>query len=93
MTRCILRPRAQRDIEEIWDYSAATWNVDQAEAYVRQIQRTLQLLAGDPRLGRPCDELREGYRKYPSGAHIIFYRVLHDGIDVVRILHERMDFS
>jgi toxin ParE1/3/4 len=30
-------PRAQRNLDEIWDYSAATWGIDQAEAYIRQI--------------------------------------------------------
>jgi plasmid stabilization system protein ParE len=25
MTRYVLRPRAQRDIEDIWDYSAQNW--------------------------------------------------------------------
>jgi toxin ParE1/3/4 len=91
--RYVLRPRAQRDIEDIWDYSATIWNVDQAEIYIRQIQRTLQLLADDPQLGRPCDDIRASYRKHPSGSHFVFYRILNDGIEVVRILHERMEFE
>ena len=32
MTRCLLRPRAQRDLNEIWNYSAESWSVDQAES-------------------------------------------------------------
>jgi toxin ParE1/3/4 len=91
VTLYLLRPRAQRDLEEIWEYSAAKWGVDQAEAYIRQIQRTLHLLADEPRLGRSCDNIRPGYRKYPSGSHLVFYRILDHGIDVVRILHQRMD--
>ncbi|MDR3489815.1 MAG: type II toxin-antitoxin system RelE/ParE family toxin [Bradyrhizobium sp.] len=93
MSGYVLKPRAQRDIEEIWDYSAATWDADQAELYIRQIQRALQLLAVDPRLGRACEDLRAGYRKFPSGSHLIFYRLLDDSIEVVRVLHERMDFD
>jgi toxin ParE1/3/4 len=26
------------------------------------------------------------------GAHVLFYRLIADGIDIVRILHERMDY-
>lgn len=93
MTHYVLRPRAQRDIEDIWDYSAATWSVAQAEVYVRQIQQCLETLATDPRLGRKCDEIRAGYRKYPAGLHVVFYRIVDGGIDIVRILHQRMDFE
>ncbi len=93
MTRYVLRPRAQRDIEEIWDYTAATWSIDQAEIYFRRIQRTLAMLADDPRLGRPCDDIRAGYRKFRVGSHFVFYRVIEDGIDVVRVLHQAMDFE
>lgn len=93
MTRPALRPRAQRDIEDIWDYSAGRWSVAQAELYIRQIQRALETLAADPRLGRSCDEVRAGYRKYPVGSHLVFYRIVESGIDVVRILHRRMDFG
>ncbi len=91
MTRFVLRPRAQRDIEEIWDYSARTWGIDQAELYLRQIQDTLRLLAGQPDLGRSCDDIRPGYKRHATGAHIVFYRTLDDGVDVVRILHQRMN--
>jgi toxin ParE1/3/4 len=44
-------------------------------------------------MGRECPELRPGYYKYPSGSHVLFYRLITDGIDVVRILHERMDYD
>jgi toxin ParE1/3/4 len=37
--------------------------------------------------------VRPDYRKYPSGSHVLFYRLTDDGIDVVRILHERMDYE
>jgi toxin ParE1/3/4 len=93
MTRYVLKPRAQRDLDEIWEYSAATWGLDQAEVYIRQIQRSLENLADDPRLGRTCDDIRVGYRKHRTGSHFIFYRIGDGVIDVVRILHQQMDFN
>ena len=93
MTRYVLKPRAQRDLDKIWDYTADTWGLDQAEAYIRQIQHSLESLADDPRLGRPCDDIRAGYRKHRTGAHFIFYRIGEGVIDVVRILHQQMDFD
>jgi len=88
-----LSPRAQRDLDEIWDYSAATWGIDQAEAYTRQIWQHIRLIATTPSLGRSCPEIRQGYRKFPSGSHLLFYRESQDGIEVIRILHGNMDVS
>jgi toxin ParE1/3/4 len=35
--------------------------------------------------------VRTGYRGSRVGAHVIFYREVTEGIEVVRILHQRMD--
>ena len=93
MSRYTLTPRARSDIEEIWDYTAARWSVDQAEVYLRQIKAAIEAIAADPSRGRACDDVRAGYRKYPAGSHLLFYRATPEGIDIVRILHQRMDFE
>ena len=67
--------------------------MDQAEDYIRLLQNAIETVAEDPRRGRPCDEIRKGYRKYVAGSHMIFYRKAKSGIDIVRILHGRMDFE
>jgi hypothetical protein len=37
----VLSPRAQADLDDIWDYTADRWGLDQAETYTRDIwQRT-----------------------------------------------------
>nr|WP_246798752.1 type II toxin-antitoxin system RelE/ParE family toxin [Rhizobium leguminosarum] len=35
MTGIIFSPAAQTDIDKIWDYTATSWNVDQAERYIQ----------------------------------------------------------
>jgi toxin ParE1/3/4 len=91
--RFVLTPRAQDDLDEIWDYTVNRWGLDQAETYTRQLWKDIQTVADNASLGRECSEVRAGYRQYPSGSHVLFYRVLKDSIDVVRILHERMDYE
>lgn len=44
-------------------------------------------------MGQDCSDIRDGYWKILSGSHVLFYCLIDDGIDVVRILHERMDFE
>jgi toxin ParE1/3/4 len=43
------------------------------------------------RIGRAIDEIRAGYFKLSVGSHFLCYRVTDLGIDIVRILHQRMD--
>ena len=91
--RYVLSPRAQSDLEAIWDHTERQWGLDQAEQYLRQIWQGIEIVAAKPLVGRDCSELRASYRKYRTGAHVLFYRVTGEIIDVVRILHERMDFE
>jgi toxin ParE1/3/4 len=93
VTQYVLSPRAQADLDEIWDYSAMQWGDDQAEAYSRQIQAAVELIAKTPHRGRPCEDIRPGYSKLAVGLHVLFYRLVDHGIDVVRVLHQRMDFD
>ena len=91
--RFVLKPRAQADLDEIWDYTVERWGIEQAETYTRQLAKHIQAIADNPALGHECDEVQAGYRQYPSGSHVLFYRLTDGGIEVVRILHERMDYE
>ena len=90
--RYLLSPAAQADLEQIWDYTHDRWGIDQAEEYLRELQHAIDRAAANPRIGHACNEIRPGYRKLAAGSHTLFYRVTADDlIDVVRILHQRMD--
>jgi toxin ParE1/3/4 len=92
VSRYLLSPAAQIDLEQIWDYTYHRWDIEQADEYLRELQRAIELAAVNPRVGRACDEIRPGYRKLAAGSHTLYYRVTPDGvIDVVRVLHQRMD--
>jgi toxin ParE1/3/4 len=94
MTRYVLSPRAQKDVDETWNYTVTRRNLRQAEIYVRQIQDAIETVAAEPKIARSCHDVRPGYWKYPAGSHVVFFRLTDNGIlDVVRILHSRMDFE
>ena len=91
--RYVLSPRAEADLDEIWDFTVRTRGEKQAEDYIRLLVGAIETVAENPRRGRPCDEVRKGYRRYLAGSHIIFFRKIKFGIDVIRILHGGMDFE
>ncbi|MBY5818966.1 type II toxin-antitoxin system RelE/ParE family toxin [Rhizobium leguminosarum] len=93
MTGIIFSPTAQTDIDKIWDYTATSWNVDQAERYIQDIRDACHELAEGRRMSRPLD-IRKGYRKVPVGSHFLYFKSNDAGqIIIVRILHQRMDVA
>jgi toxin ParE1/3/4 len=93
MSRYILSPRARKDLDEIWDFTARRWGEQQAEDCIRFLVAAIGTIAEHPRRGRACDEVRKGYLRYLAGSHIIFFRRIKAGIEVVRNLHGSMDFE
>ncbi|MDP9805751.1 toxin ParE1/3/4 [Trueperella bonasi] len=91
MSQFRLTPAAQRDLSAIWDYTERNWGPNQAEVYLRQIQRTLELVSERNEFGRRRPDINRAYRSIPSGRHVIFYKCSNGAIEVIRILHQRMD--
>ena len=85
-----LSPAAQRDLDGIWDYSEEKWGSQKAQEYVEAIQSTLTSIADGKRITRPVS-VHEGYFKCSIGSHVVFVRTDDTFLDVVRILHQRMD--
>ncbi len=82
---------AKADLKEIGRYTQEVWGREQRNRYLARIDASFHDLARMPLKGRACDDIRPGYRKSQVGRHVIFYRQGEDGIEIIRILHERMD--
>lgn len=87
-----LSPLALADLENIWSWTATRWSAEQAESYHAGLVAAFEGLARGAKTGRAAD-IRPGYLKYEVGAHLVFYRRSVMGIDVIRILHQRMDIE
>lgn len=84
-------PRAQRDLEDIFDYTAKQWGLPQAIRYTNIIEATFASLAETPQQSQNCDAIRQGYRRRAVERHVVYFRQTDYGIAIVRILHQRMD--
>lgn len=93
MSEVILTPKAKADLSDIWDYTLAQWGVEQAEKYLRELWSVIKEQAGDITKSVDIGDVRKGYRKIRAGSHVIFFKVTNNGVDIVRILHQRMDFE
>jgi len=85
-----LSPLAISDLEDIWLYTCTNWSAEQADRYHGDLVIAFEALAAERKIGRVVD-IRAGYLKYAVGAHIVFYRLSDSSLDVIRILHQKMD--
>ena len=67
-----LSERAERDLIEIYDYTEETFGAYQADAYHAVLERTFDLIASFPRIGRAVDEIAPGFRRFRFQAHTVF---------------------
>ena len=89
-----LSKKAKQDLKDIAVFTESRWGRDQRNLYLKQIDSSFTLVANNPNLGKPCDEILKGYSKFPHGSHIIFFkRTDIDTILIIRILHKRMDYT
>ena len=85
-----LSRRADDNLDSIGVYTLRTWGEDQADRYIGKLEDCCQMLAGNPGVGRSCEEVRPGIRRMEQGKHVVFYREETCGVLICRILHERM---
>lgn len=81
---------ARLDLIEISDYTQEVWGDEQAARYIDGLEACFRRLVESPEMGRPCDQIRPGFRRVEHGKHVIVYRAGPDGIFIGRILHQRM---
>lgn len=77
-------------MESVWVYSMAEWGLNQTERYIDDLTSAFSFLAKSPKAGKACDNIRTGYRKYSVIRHVVYYRETDYGIEVIRVLHDRM---
>ena len=89
----VISKKAVSDLEEIWLYTVEKWSVEQADRYYNLIFDEINYICRHTNAGKSMEHVRKGYRASKVKSHLIFYRVVNSTIEVIRILHERMDIE
>lgn len=87
--------KAVEDLTAIWEYTVENWSEEQADRYYNMLVGSCRKIAENPTLfGRSYEEVTERLLGFKANRHIIFYRLVErEEVEVVRILHERMDLK
>jgi toxin ParE1/3/4 len=97
VSEIIRRPTANRDLIEIFQYYARKAGQQVADRFFAEAEATFTYLASMPGTGtlyEPDEPLFRDLRYCPISRyrkHLVFYRPVHEGIEVYRVLHGSRD--
>ena len=84
---------ADTDLFDIYIYTYKTWGESQAQNYTDALKVAINRIAEAPE--RPGtvnrSSLDPSCRSYRVKSHLVFYRVVEDSLEILRILHGNMD--
>jgi toxin ParE1/3/4 len=84
--------QAREDLLEIWEWIAADRPATADRVY-DAIRKRCASLRHRSQLGRPRPEIGEGARSLVIERLVAFYRIVEDGVQVVRIVDGARDLS
>ncbi|MHC5767273.1 MAG: type II toxin-antitoxin system RelE/ParE family toxin [Nostoc sp.] len=91
MSRYVINILASRDINEIADYFAET-SIEAGERFFSEFNRKCQQLVAFPNSGKSYAKIRPDLRGVSLQGYIVFYRVLDDCIEILRVVSGRRNF-
>ncbi|VAW16027.1 hypothetical protein MNBD_ALPHA12-521 [hydrothermal vent metagenome] len=85
---------AERDLEDIADYTVMNFGVFKTREYKALLIQSAKTAANFPSIGRPyTTEHGRIFQRFNVGRHVLFYQPTEQGIFIVRVLHLMMDFD
>lgn len=87
-----LTEKAIDDLAHIYSYGIEVFGAARADLYYDTLLNHLDRLAENPYLYPALPYIRPGYRRSVCGVDSIYYRVVDDTVEIVRILG-RQDFE
>jgi toxin ParE1/3/4 len=87
----IISKAAVKDLESIWLFTKYNWSERQADRYYQLIINEINAICIHPNAGLNYGHIRAGYYASKVKSHLIFYRIKSSKVEIIRILHERMD--
>jgi toxin ParE1/3/4 len=92
MKRHIISQPAIKDLEQIIDYFSNR-NIEAGEKFINEFEKKCKNIANFPNMGRSYDDIKLSLRGLPLAGYIIFYRIIDDGIEIIRVVSGYRDLE
>jgi toxin ParE1/3/4 len=93
MYELILSGEAYDDLVDIQNYTYAEFGEQQWKEYNDVLDKAFRQLMDHPLSGHFRDDVPPQYKALSAGEHVIIYRIEKEIVYVIRVLHQRMDFT
>ncbi len=90
MNRYVINTGASQDLAAISDYFY-TYNIEAGECFLKEFSRKCKQLASFPSLGKSYTNIEADLPGIPLESYIIFYGVIEDGIEIMRVVSGKRD--
>jgi toxin ParE1/3/4 len=90
MSRVCFTRDAERDLDNIAKYTLEQWGDAQCAKYVDLLERTCTLIVPQNIKHARAVPHRPQLQRWRCERHVIYFRAIRGGIEIVRVLHERM---
>ena len=97
--KVVVRPAADRDLDDQANYIASDSGISTALRFYESADETFRLLSSHPRMARAIELLNPFFvnvRVFPIKnfrPHIVFYRPLRRGIEILPVIHGSRDIE
>jgi toxin ParE1/3/4 len=81
---------AEQDLDSIATYTIKPWGAAQADNYLAHLQTACEEIIPQNLQHAGVVDGRVELRRWRCEHHVIFFRMRGTGLEIVRILHERM---
>ena len=92
MPRLIWSPSALRDVQRLYRF-LATKNPDAARRAVKAMRAEVEVLALQPAIGRPIEDLPEAFREwvidFGDSGYVARYRIDADVVTILAVRHQK----
>ena len=84
---------ARSDLDAIWEYTFHKWSKEQADRYYSLIMNEIEFISENITSGKPMNYVKKDYFASFVKSHMILFKRNDAIVEVIRILHQRMDIE
>jgi toxin ParE1/3/4 len=92
MSCYLISPSASRDLNAIAEYYLER-NVEAGEKIFARFNQKCKNLVQFPKIGKSYTYIKPDLRGIPLNGYIIFYRVINDGVEILRVVSGRQNLE
>ena len=81
---------AFNDLHAIKTYTIEVWGTEQSKKYLQKIQESIQILCTNPDMGKACVDIDNTTLRFPTGEHMLYYKLIKCTVTVYAVLHKTM---